>query len=426
MNNTLRRRRIGEEVYFSSVTDPKFKHNRISVNYILPLEKETVSANALIPFLLRKGSRECPDFTLLNQKLYSLYGATLSADVSKYGGYQGLDVSISGLDDKFTLDGEAMVAQCAGLLAGLATDPNLVDGAFPEKDVELEKQYLIDSIEAEINDKRAYAINKCRTIMCEGEPAALRKYGYVEDVKKITPQSAAETFLRVRRTARVEILFVGCGDCTPAEEIMEATFAKLDRAPIALPEQVRVPAAAQVKQEVERMDLSQSKLAMGFRTGAAQNMDELSAMRLMVAMFGGTPFSRLFVNVREKLSLCYYCAARFDRITGIMLVDSGVEAQNREKAQAEILNQLEVMKRGGFTDEELENTLLTMKNSLYTVSDSLSGLEDWYMAQLMQSTARSLQEEAELMAKVTREDVMAAAQKVTLDTVYFLTGEKED
>ena len=150
MNNTLRRRRIGEEVYFSSVTDPKFKHNRISVNYILPLEKETVSANALIPFLLRKGSRECPDFTLLNQKLYSLYGATLSADVSKYGGYQVLDVSISGLDDKFTLDGEAMVAQCAGLLAGLATDPNLVDGAFPEKDVELEKQYLIDSIEAEI------------------------------------------------------------------------------------------------------------------------------------------------------------------------------------------------------------------------------------------------------------------------------------
>ena len=120
MNNTLRRRRIGEEVYFSSVTDPKFKHNRISVNYILPLEKETVSANALIPFLLRKGSRECPDFTLLNQKLYSLYGATLSADVSKYGGYQVLDVSISGLDDKFTLDGEAMVAQCAGLLAGLA------------------------------------------------------------------------------------------------------------------------------------------------------------------------------------------------------------------------------------------------------------------------------------------------------------------
>ena len=109
-----------------------------------------------------------------------------------------------------------------------------------------------------------------------------------------------------------------------------------------------------------------------------------------------------------------------------MLVDSGVEAQNREKAQAEILNQLEVMKRGGFTDEELENTLLTMKNSLYTVSDSLSGLEDWYMAQLMQSTARSPQEEAELMAKVTREDVMAAAQKVTLDTVYFLTGEKED
>lgn len=426
MNNTLRRRRIGDEVYFSSLTDPKFKHNRISVNYILPLERETVSENALIPFLLRKGSRECPDFTLLNQRLYSLYGASLSADVSKYGGYQVLELSISGLDDRFTLDGEAMVAECAKLLSGLATDPNLPDGAFPQKDVELEKQYLIDSIEAEINDKRAYAINKCRTIMCQGEPAALRKYGYVEDVEKITPQSAAEAFLRVRRTARVEILFVGCGDSAPAQEVLEATFAKLDRAPIELPEQVKVPAAAAVKDEVERMDLSQSKLAMGFRTGEIRDMAELSAARMMVAMFGGTPFSRLFINVREKLSLCYYCAARFDRITGILMVDSGVEAKNREKAQAEILNQLEVMKRGEFSDEELENTLLTMKNSLYTVSDSLSGLEDWYMAQLMNGASRSPQEEAELLAKVTREDVMAAAQKVTLDTVYFLTGEKED
>lgn len=426
MNNTLRRRRIGDEVYFSSLTDPKFKHNRISVNYILPLERETVSENALIPFLLRKGSRECPDFTLLNQRLYSLYGASLSADVSKYGGYQVLELSISGLDDRFTLDGEAVVAECAKLLSGLATDPNLPDGAFPQKDVELEKQYLIDSIEAEINDKRAYAINKCRTIMCQGEPAALRKYGYVEDVEKITPQSAAEAFLRVRRTARVEILFVGCGDSAPAQEVLEATFAKLDRAPIELPEQVKVPAAATVKDEVERMDLSQSKLAMGFRTGEIRDMAELSAARMMVAMFGGTPFSRLFINVREKLSLCYYCAARFDRITGILMVDSGVEAKNREKAQAEILNQLEVMKRGEFSDEELENTLLTMKNSLYTVSDSLSGLEDWYMAQLMNGASRSPQEEAELLAKVTREDVMAAAQKVTLDTVYFLTGEKED
>ena len=426
MNNPMHRQRIGDEVYFSFVRDTKFKHNRMSVNFVLPLDRETVSANALIPFLLRKGSRTCPDFTALNQKLYDLYGASLSADVSKYGGYQVLELSLSGLDDRFALDGEKMVEECAGLLIDLSTDPNLVDGVFPAKDVELEKQYLIDSIEAEINDKRAYTVNKCRTIMCEGEPAAIRKYGYVEDVEKLTPAIAAQTYQRILRTARVEILFVGCGDSAPALKRFAEAFSKLDRQPAELPQQKKVTTASQVKEETERMDLSQSKLAMGFRTGEIRDMGELSAMRLMIAIFGGTPFSRLFVHVREKLSLCYYCAARFDRITGILMVDSGVEAENKEKAQAEILNQLEVLKNGEFTDEELSNALLTLKNSLNTVSDSLSSLDDWYMAQLMGSSCRSPEEEAEEMAKVTREDVMEAARKVTLDTVYFLTGKKED
>ena len=149
----------------------------------------------------------------------------------------------------------------------------------------------------------------------------------------------------------------------------------------------------------------------------------------MTFLYGGSPFSRLFVHVREEKSLCYYCAARFDQMTGATLVDIGVERENQPRAKAAILEQLDAVAKGDFTDEELESARRSYVNSLHSVPDSLSGLESWYLTQILLGRSDTPEEAAAAMGDITREEVVAAAQKVTLDTVYFLAskgGEKED
>ena len=426
MSDQFQRIQLCDGVHFSSVTDPKFKHNRITANMVLPLNRDTVTNQAVVPFVLRKGSRACPDFTQLNRRLCELYGANLSCDVSKLGGYQVLELSIYGIDDRFALDGQSMIAACAQLLTEVLLDPNMNGGLFSEQDVELEKQQIIDTIESLINDKRAYAMSRCKSVMCEGETLAIEKYGYIEDAKRITAQSASEAYRTIMKTAQVELIFVGCGNPKIAADIFTKAFGSQQRSPVAVERTATRLSADQVRETTDEMDVSQSKLVMGFRTGKITSRREFGATRMMVALFGGTPNSRLFTYVREKLSLCYYCAARYDRLTGLMFVDSGVEKNNKQKAYDEILKQLDVLREGGFDDQEIEASRLIMQNSLKSVGDSLGAIEEWYLTQIMSGECYSPSDETELLEEITREDIIAAARRVTLDTVYFLTGKEAE
>lgn len=426
MSNQFLRETLCDGVYFGSVTDPKFKHNRITASLVTALDKAAVTENAIVPFLLRKGCGSCPDFTGLNQRLCELYGASLSCDVSKFGGYQVLDLSIYGVDDRFTLGEDHITEACARLLTDILLDPKLVDGKFDAADVALEKQQIIDTIESQINDKRAYAVRRCKEIMCEGEALAIDKYGSIEDAQKVTPELATEAYRRLVKTAQVEITFVGCGDPASAKKIFADAFKKVERVPESCEIGKTAPKAERVREITDEMDVSQSKLVLGLRTGEIKDRRAFGAMRMMTALFGGTPNSRLFVYVREKLSLCYYCAARYDRLTGLMMVDSGVEKANKAKAYDEILRQLDVMKRGEFTDEEVTATRLLLQTSLNSVGDSLGAIDEWYMAQTLSGMSASPEEESRLMDEVTREDIIKAAQQVTLDTVYFLTGKEAE
>lgn len=426
MSYELNRKSIGDHICFSSVTQAKFKHNRLSVNFVLPLSAETASDNAVVPFILRKGCKSCPDFSSLNARLAELYGAALEADVSKYAAYQVLEVSIRGLDNRFALENEDIAGQCADLLASVVLDPHLDSGGlFQGNDVELEKQYIIDTIDAQINEKRSYAVSRCMQEMCAGEPVAVRRYGERETAEKITPATAA--YRRMLETAPVEIFFTGCGDPSGAERIFAERFAGLSRNAFDYrPLRLRGTVEA-VKETTERMELTQSKLVMGLRTGTVETPEQVVAMRVFSALFGGTPFSKLFLNVREKLSLCYYCASRFDVATKLLLVDSGVEAANKRKAQEEILRQLAAVQSGDFDDDTLRDTKLLMKNSVTSMTDSLSGIEGWYMAQILRGLAVTPEQDVKRIDAVTREAVIAAAKGVALDTVYFLTGnEKAD
>lgn len=427
MSDQLTREKLCDGVHFSSVTDPKFKHNRITVNLVTPLDKKTVTENAVVPFLLRKGCRSCPDFTRLNRRLCELYGASLSCDVAKYGGNQVLELSIYGVDDRFTPDGMDVTRQCAKLLTEILLEPNLKDGLFAGADVDLEKQQVVDAIESLLNDKRAYALSRCRAEMCAGEAVAIEKYGRIDEAKALTPEKATGAYQRLLDTASIEIMFTGCGDPDVAKEIFAAAFSGKRRSPVApvslyygvMPRRVE-----EIREVTEEMDVTQGKLVLGLRAGKIDGPRELMATRLLTAIYGGTPTSRLFTYVREKLSLCYYCSARFDRLTGLMYVDSGVEFQNRQKAQEEIIRQLELLRAGEFSREEERAALLLMQNSLNAVTDSLGGIGDWYMTQILYGASDSPAAESARLAQVTTNEIIEAAGRVSLDTVYFLTAKE--
>lgn len=423
MSTRLTASRIGDQVSFRYVPDPKFKHNLISVSFITPLDTVTASDNAAVPHILRKGSRACPDFSALNARLSELYGAQMDATVGKFGGHQILGLSIRSIDNRYALGGDDVAGDCARLLADVILNPKTdADGCFDEKDVETERQLVIDTIEAEINDKRTYALSRCIQTMCAGEPVAVRRYGEIETARNITPRSAADAYRRLLETSAVEIMFIGPGDPKPVQAIFEKAFSALPRkaapvAPVVLREE-----AQSVRECTETMDITQAKLVMGLRTGSFQNPETLYAMRLACAMLGGTPFSKLFLNVRERLSLCYYCAARFDTSNKLLLIDSGIESGNRQKVVDEVFRQIQALQDGDFTDEEITNTKLLMNTSILSTGDSPSRVENWYMSQIMQGKNDTPDEDMAKIGAVTREQIVAAARQITPDTIYFLTG----
>ncbi len=421
MAEKLLRKEIGEAVGFSVIKDEKFKSDRITLCMVTPLRQETASANALVSFLLRKGCKSCPDFTELNKKLAGLYGAILDTDASKHGDLQVIKLTVQFLDDRYAIGGEKMVETAAELLADIAFEPNLDEnGLFPALDFEREREYLIDTIQSDLNEKRVYAIGKALSMAFEGEAFGIKRYGTVEQAEKLTGDEVAAAWRNLVKTSRIEIMFTGPGDPTPMETIFAERIARLEREP-EKHERAKPIAYTDYKEATEEMDVTQGKLVMAFRMGAPTDVRERNAARVFSALYGGTPFSKLFMNVREKKSLCYYVSSSFER-AGILLVDCGIEFESRKEAQDEILRQLAAMQNGDFTDTELEQTKLIMNNGLSSVTDSLGGTEGWYLGGILDEEAVTPEEDRLEVNEITAEEVVAIAKKASLSTVYFLKG----
>lgn len=422
----IEQRAICDGVNFRSIRDTKFKTMRISAHLIVPMSRQTAAENALLPFLLSRASREYPDFTKLGQRLAELYGASLNADVQKLGDLQVLSLSASGIADRYALEGEAISGELAKLLCSILFDPPLVDGLFPEDGFEQEKRQTMELIDSEYSDKRTYARQRCEAIMCADEPYGVNRYGGKEDIARVECPALTAAWKRLLDTAKIELMVLGDCDPAPVYEGFRAAFETLGSRKTADCTTKVVRSAEKVNTVTEKMDVAQGKLVMGFRTGTATPDEEVPATRLMAALFGGTPNSKLFLNVREKLSLCYYCSASYNSMKGIMLVQSGVEVKNMERAKEEILRQLDEVKQGNFDESEVEAAKMSLCNSYRTLSDSLGGLENWYLSQTFASHSQQPEEAAAQINAVTRQEIIDAANRVTLDTVYCLVGNGED
>ena len=402
------------------VKNNRFNTTLISFNFFLPLKKDTVAVNALLPFMLTTSSKKYPDFSKLNLKLSRLYGAHLSASSEKAGDYQLLKMAISVIGDKYTLDEESLTVEACDLLSELIFEPNIENGAFLEADLEREKRKAIEHIQGEMSEKRIYSKQRLIEEMYKDEPYGLPKCGTVEQVEKITGEELYKAWENMLKSAYCFVNVVS--SALPAGFFDEITnrFSSLERTDVTVMGKTKsTKKAEKVNTITERLDVAQGKLVMGFSMQKEEDTPQLPIL-VMTDIFGGAPYSRLFTNVREKMSLCYYCSASSVRSKGLLTVASGVEEANVDKAQEEILNQLEIVKRGEFTDFEYESSLKGIADSLRTYNDSQGMLDSWYTIKAASGNIVSPDETADKIASITKEQIVAAANTVSLHTVYRL------
>lgn len=308
-------RKIGDGIELICVNADRFKTNEIAISLALPLKKETAAVNALLAGLLTRKSSMYPDIASLNRKLAHIYGASLSGTVSKISECQVVKLGITCLDDRFSLDGESISFEGLELLVSLLFSPKLDEnGEFFDEDIESEKRILIEKIESEENEKRTYVLRQTEKEMFDGEPYAVNRFGTVEDIKKITKNDVRTAWTNLLSGAKIMITVVGNADAEKICACIEDKFSRIERSYSPLPEAVFVPEAKNVKDKTERIEVKQGKLVLGFRVNMKPGDELTAAMRTFCDVFGGGPYSKLFTNVREKMSLCYYCSARYTRL----------------------------------------------------------------------------------------------------------------
>lgn len=412
----------GINLYYIPVD--KFKTLSVSLHIHRPLRREEASANALLTDVLKRGCRKYPDSVAIERYTQELYGAYFDADVRKKGEDQILTFGVNVIGDQYALGSGDLMTHALDLLMDVVLDPLVVDGGFRPDYVEQEKANLKNDIEAIINDKRTYASLRTIQILCEGEPYAVHELGTVEDVDKITPQSLYEQYKTVLREGPMDVFVTGDADIGELCDKISSYFADVNPTVREYPKTALLPAAAQPREVTECFDVAQAKLCMGFTTGISPADDNYYPLMVYSGILGGGAHSKLFNNVREKLSLAYYCGSRLERFKGLMVISAGIEIANKQQAIDEINVQLDAMRKGDISDYEYQATIKGLVNSINSIGDDIHQLEDYYVGQMIGDKQVSLGEFAQRIAAVTVEDVVRVSARVTPGLTYILTGKE--
>ena len=408
-------------VYLTAVQSDKFKTGCFSLNLLRPMKKEEAAANALIPSVLLRGSETCPDIASISAKLDELYGASVGTLVRKKGEVQLVGFYCDYVQDEYV--DEPVFAPVMAFLAELLLHPRLENGAFPEAVVDSEKLNLENAMLSRINDKRTYAASQLIRTMCAGQPYGIPRIGEPDDLKNITAKSLYAHYRDLLATSRVELFYMGSLSPAAVTKVLQTVLAELPRAEVFVPVGTTpAPAARPVQEKTERLDVTQGKLSLGFFTDITAKDPRYPALVLAATVFGGGATSKLFTNVREKMSLCYYASASFEKFKGVLSVSSGVEFSKLETAKTEILRQLEACKAGDITDDELESARGYLVSDLKIAMDNPGRLDDYYMGQILLEQDGTMEDLASAIARVTKQEAADAIQALRLDTIYALEG----
>ncbi len=415
---------MGRGITLSVIHTDKFKSCYTSVAFNLPLQKQTVAANTLVGCVLSRACKKYPTVAARTAALQELYDAQISPIRRQRGEVQQIGFVADTVDDSCLPGDTSVFSQTLDILRELLFCP-LTDGsgeAFDADTVEKEKINLADDIRSIINNKTSYAAFRLRSEMCADEPYGVPLSGSVEDVMTQTPNSLYQRYRDIIRTAPVQVFFVGNTDGLDLRASVEKLFAGVERECAKMPKTSVLRRSERVREVTEEQPSSQGKLCMGFRCDCVMGEDDYPAMIVANEVYGGSLTSKLFVNVREKLSLCYYCRSVFDTLKGIIIVSSGIDNANRDSAQSEILAQLDAVCRGEITDEELQSAKKGLVNTIRESYDSPYSQDGFYSGRLLSGIEQSPEQFIDSVMAVSAGQVAEAACKLTLDTVYFLSG----
>ena len=413
-------------VFLSHLRSDKFKTACMSVNLLTQLRRETASMNALIPAVLRRGTTRYPDMEKLSARLDELYGAAIEPVIRRVGEVHCLGFYASFPEPAFLPGGEKLLGEMSGLKAQMLLSPVTRGGLLLPQYVDSEKEKLLDLIRSRVNDKRSYAVQRCLEEMCCYEDFAVSRFGSVEEAEGIHYNKLTRYYRELLRTSPVELFYCGQAPLSEVEQTLREAFAGMPRGEVDydIGTEIRMNAVeAGPRYFEERMDVTQGKLVLGCRLGECMEDPDRAAIHVFNALYGSGATSKLFLNVREKLSLCYYASSAVVLRKGLMIVSSGISFENFEAAKAEILAQLEAVKRGEITEEELLWAKRAVASDLRATMDSQGELEGYWLSQALDGLEYSPTELAELVGDVTKEDVIAVANSVVPDLVYFLRGE---
>jgi len=403
----------------------RFKTFAISLYAGIPLEEKQVTATALLPFVLRRGTSRTPETIALRERLDNLYGAGFGFDVFKRGNNQFIQFRMDVINDAFVKTDESLLAASLRYMGEVVTEPALENGHFLTKYVQAESETLRKRLESIINDKIRYAAERCVEVMCEGDPYRLHALGNRADLPGITAESLYERYHQWMNEAVLDLYVAGDTTFEEVRSLVEESF-KLPSGDTGAYKAASVRAeAGELKTVVEKMEVKQGKLNLGLRTGIAYADDDYPALLVYNGVLGAYPHSKLFLNVREKASLAYYASSRLDGHKGMMTIQSGIEIDKYEKAVAIIREQLADIEAGQISELEIDQTKAMLLNHVREMQDSAYEMIGYDFNAVFSGSTRSGEALIEQVKGVTIDDIVRVAKGIQLDTIYFLRDRKE-
>ena len=402
--------------------DDRFKQNVLSLQFLRPMCREEASLNALLPAVLLRGCKSCPDMRSVTLKLDDLYGASIGALVRRTGDIQSTGLSCGFIDDRFTLEGDTLLAPMMAFLEEILLDPVTADGVFSAEYVASEKQNLIWTLESQRNDKRAYAGNQLLKQLCKEDSYGIPRLGEIADVEAITPESLYAHYRKVLEESPVHVFFVGSMDPEAVADALQPMLSRLAKQPMTLPSQTGLKPGDYCERE-EVLDVAQGKLCMGYVTPITLRDPRYAAMQVCNTIFGAGMTSKLFMQVREKMSLCYDIGSGFHGSKGIMTVSAGIEFEKKDIVLQEVKHQLQQILEGNVSREEMAAAKESLLSMLRSYHDSPSAIEGYYASAAISGIGMDTARFMAAVEAVELSDVIAAAKTLQLQAVYFLKGE---
>ena len=413
---------IKKGIKLHTIKTEKFKTNLIAIMLTTKLNRENVTKNALVPAVLRRGTKNLTTQEEINKKLEEMYGASLDCGLDKTGDNQVLKFYIETVNDEFLpQEAENMLKTSLEKIFEFVFNPYLENGCFKKEYVEQEKENIKQIIDGKIDNKARYSLDRCIEEMYKDKPYGLYKYGYVEDMKNINEKNLYEYYQQLINECKIDIFVSGIID-EETENIInnnENIIKLKDREPQYNEPKIIAKRTEKENDVQESMDVTQGKLIIGMDLDIDDDNLRFDVM-IYNSIFGGSANSKLFQNVREKASLAYTASSSYYRFKNNIFINCGIEIKNYEKALEIIKQQIEDMKKGDFTDEEVENAKKGIIASIKTIDDEQDTEITYFFSQELSKSKCNIEQYMQRISEVTKDKVVDVANKVSINTVYFL------